>query len=129
MRYRYAISSTGTEGSFVYLFTVPVVAPLNLYKQYTKIQPLGNGGERHAGWPIDLWSWASLEESERTFFRGYCPGVYQDDMWIYTLNDNNVWVVARTIMFWHKEAEQWSADNTLGFQLTFKVKLATALDI
>ena len=125
--YKYAICIAAELQTMSYLFQVPIPAPLNLYKPSSKIQRLGNGGIRHAGWPIDLWSWASLEAAERSYFRTICPGAYADDIYIATLNDNNAWVLARTKMFWPMEGEDFSNDNTLGFQLIFKVKAAEAL--
>jgi len=121
LRARFAISATGVNGTFVYLFTAGTVAPLNTYKPSSKLQSLGDGGIRAAGWPICTWYWASLEEAERTFFRTYCPGTYAQDVYIYTLNNENDWVQCQTIMLWQPE-EAWANANTVGFTIGFKVK-------
>ena len=122
-RYAYALSATGIAGSFVYLFSVPVPAPLNLYVPALKIQTLADGGARYEGAPVNTWYYASLDAVERAFFRIYCPGLVADDVYIQTLNGENTWVTARTKMLWSPQ-EKFENDCTLGFTLTFKIKSA-----
>lgn len=118
----YAISLTATEGDFVFLSSIPVVAPLTNWKPYSKLQSLGDGGERYAGWPITTMYWAGITLADREFFRTYCPGRYAKNIYINTLNDDDVWVTALTNMFWMRETEDWAVEKSLGFTLTYKVK-------
>jgi len=125
-RYRYAISATGIAGSYVYLFSAKVLAPLNLYIPALSVQKLASGGLRFEGAPVCTWYYAYLDPVARAFFRSYCPGLFAEDIYIHTLNDENVWVNARTIMNWQSQ-EKYESDSSIGFTFTFKVKSAVAL--
>jgi len=125
-RYKYALSTTGIAGSFVYLFSAHVVAPLNLYVPALNVQKLADGGARYEGAPVNTWYYATLEPVERAFFRTYCPGLVADDVYIYTLNGENVWVKARTKCLWMPQ-EKFESGSSIGFTLTFKIKSAVAL--
>lgn len=127
MKYKYAVSTTSTDVSFVYLFEQNIPAPLNTYKPSTQVLQLGNGGVRLAGFPQCTWYWASLEAAERAFLRTYCPDAYAENVFIKTLNHNNEWVKAQTIMVWMPEGEQYSIDNSLGVTLSFRILTAEAL--
>ncbi len=122
MNQDYAISPTATEGDFVFLADIPVNAPQSDWKPYSKLQSLGDGGVRRAGWPIVTWYWAAITEDERAALQAYCADAYADDIYINTLDHNNVWVTARTKIFWMQGTEQWAVDKNLGFTLSFKVK-------
>ncbi len=126
MRYKYAMSLTSTDADFTYLFQSGVKAPLNLYRPAERVLTLANKGVRLEGLPICTWYYSYLEPTWRTFFRTYCSGIYAEDVYILTLSDSNVWVKARTLVYWMPE-ERFENDCSMGFTLTFKIKSATAL--
>ena len=128
MQQKYAISTTASEGDFDYLVDIPVTEPQSDYKPFSKVQELGNGGARLAGWPTVIWHWNAITQTERAALQAFCPNGYADNIYINTLDNNNEWITARTTMFWTQEAEQWSVDKELGLTLLFKIKSIAIVD-
>jgi hypothetical protein len=123
MRQKFALSLTASPGDFSYLFQFGIPAPQHMYTPHTKVRTLGDQGVKGYGWPHFEWNWAFVSEDDVAFFRTFCPStsMYSNDVYAITLNDNNEWISARTMMFWPPPPHNWSGDYILNFSLLFKV--------
>jgi hypothetical protein len=62
-------------------------APRSTFQDYTQSVPTASGGARGLGWPVAVWEWDFLTQTQFTAIKALCPGA-SVACWIRTLTDD-----------------------------------------